>query len=642
MAKDFKKKVDIQFGDALKAIESLTDALNNLNTSLQDTEDQADETGKKLDDIGGNGKKNTKGLADGFKSVGTSIGGVLKSLGLISIAYKVFDKFVETLQKNKKAADLISTSINFIDIALTKIIDSSIGPLTEGFERIFNDPQQAIKDFGELIRQNIQNRIEGLLELLPALGKAISLALEGEFSKAGQVALDATAKVALGVENATEKIGKAIEATTEFVSETLEAAEAQTQLDNQLATSAARQEALRLELQRQAEEQRQIRDDESKSIAERQAANDRLAEILIQQANAEKAIASESLKRAQADIANGNSSVEAEVALLEAKNRVAEIEERITGVLSEQRVNDIALRKEALDGINAQIDAETELANVKADEGQRLLNDIEGINQKLAAAEEANLTETESYRELFNQKRIIEEEYDLYQEERQAELDEKEAEAARKRQELRDKELQDIKDKAKEKKEQDIAVANASLQAAKSLLGAITNVVNARYEAEIQAAEGNEEKQEKLRKKQFEENKALQIVTAVIATAQSVMQAISSSPPPISYILAAANAAVGAIQIGLIASQKYNPKQKSGGTRPSVPPPPSTSGAGGQGGSTAPSIEFTGAASTLNEIGGGAQQSQPIVNANVSVSETEITGTQQTVSEYENASLLSG
>lgn len=81
----------------------------------------------------------------------------------------------------------------------------------------FANPKQALIDFGNFLKSQIVNRFEGLIELIPQLGKAIGLLFAGEFKKAGQVAFDAAAKVGLGVENATAKISAMIDETKKLV-----------------------------------------------------------------------------------------------------------------------------------------------------------------------------------------------------------------------------------------------------------------------------------------------------------------------------------------------------------------------------------------------------------------------------------------
>lgn len=73
----------------------------------------------------------------------------------------------------------------------------------------------------------------------------------------------------------------------------------------------------------------------------------------------------------------------------------------------------------------------------------------------------------------------------------------------------------------------------------------------------LEAEETKLQRLEEMRKKEGEKQKALAITQAVIQTSLSVMQALSSTAPPYSYILAAISAAAGAVQIGLIASQTF-------------------------------------------------------------------------------------
>lgn len=63
--------------------------------------------------------------------------------------------------------------------------------------------------------------------------------------------------------------------------------------------------------------------------------------------------------------------------------------------------------------------------------------------------------------------------------------------------------------------------------------------------------------QDALEKKRKILQKQQSIVNATVNTALGVTQALSAYPPPASYALAAAVGALGAVQIGLIASQKY-------------------------------------------------------------------------------------
>jgi hypothetical protein len=73
------------------------------------------------------------------------------------------------------------------------------------------------------------------------------------------------------------------------------------------------------------------------------------------------------------------------------------------------------------------------------------------------------------------------------------------------------------------------------------------------YDKQIKAINNKQEAEEKaLRRKQFQRDKTLNLITAVMNTALAVTRALGTGGP----ILAAITAALGAVQIGIIASQK--------------------------------------------------------------------------------------
>jgi hypothetical protein len=104
------------------------------------------------------------------------------------------------------------------------VVMNALSVFAEALIGLFENPKQALIDFANLIQENITNRFEGLIELVPALGNAIGLLFEGKFSEAGQVAADAVGKVTLGVENITEKVGNAITEVSKVVGEATKAA----------------------------------------------------------------------------------------------------------------------------------------------------------------------------------------------------------------------------------------------------------------------------------------------------------------------------------------------------------------------------------------------------------------------------------
>lgn len=76
------------------------------------------------------------------------------------------------------------------------------------------------------------------------------------------------------------------------------------------------------------------------------------------------------------------------------------------------------------------------------------------------------------------------------------------------------------------------------------------------YNAEVSKLDAEQEKKEReIRLKQFKRDKAVKIATTIMNTAQAVVAALAS-PWPASLIFAALAGAVGAAQLGIIASQK--------------------------------------------------------------------------------------
>jgi hypothetical protein len=66
-----------------------------------------------------------------------------------------------------------------------------------------------------------------------------------------------------------------------------------------------------------------------------------------------------------------------------------------------------------------------------------------------------------------------------------------------------------------------------------------------------------EQEQQAIARKEFETNKKLNMANAVINGAQAVLQALASSPPPLSFILAALVGGLAAVQFGVISSEEF-------------------------------------------------------------------------------------
>lgn len=339
---------------------------------LGDIQDGLKGVEKGLDAAGKEGKKTNKilkGISNLFKG----------ALGL-GIVIKLFDVLKDTFMQNQKVADGFATVMEALSLAFNDLfnyLESNIGNIVGYFKAIFSDPQQALKDFGVAIKENIIERFNSALEVLGYLGTAIKKVFEGDFDGAMEAAKNAGKEyvdVLTGVDNSVNKI---VEGTKEITSSiikygksTIDAAADIVKLNKAAELASVINQGLIEKYDRQAEIQRQIRDDETKPMQERIAANTELGRILDEQSKKmlENAAAIEKAAQAQFD---KNDSDENNIALQEAKNEVAAIEAQIEGFRSEQLINRISLEREAADAKKesdeAEIERLEELAEKKAE-----------------------------------------------------------------------------------------------------------------------------------------------------------------------------------------------------------------------------------------------------------------------------------
>lgn len=144
-------------------------------------------------------------------------------------------------------------------------------------------------------------------------------------------------------------IGNLIGVTDGYASSTADLADEIVRLRNEQKLMNAELELTKLQYQREAELQRQIRDDTSRTMEERIEANEQLGKILQEQFEEEREMALVGLDLAKKELELEHDNIDLQVAVIEAKTRLAEIDERITGQRSEQLVNLTSLEQERAD-----------------------------------------------------------------------------------------------------------------------------------------------------------------------------------------------------------------------------------------------------------------------------------------------------
>ena len=311
---------------------------SNIGEVAKDTKKLTTESNKAQKGVGGIGKA--------FKGMGTAI----KAAG-IGLVVALLAKLMEVFSKNQKVLDTFNTAMTALSIAFNDLfgfIENNIGTVVGYFKALFEDPSVKIKELGVAIKDGLVVRFNEFLEVLGLVGKAFGQLIDGEFSKAFDTIKEAGVQVVdvyTGVDDSFEKVTETIKG---YVTETLKQADAITQTAKAAGRAEVEFARLNAKYLKDAEIQRQIRDDETKTFAERIAANEELSKVLAKQAKDQEKQVQVKIDNAQAQF-NINKSEENFLELGRAKNEMLELEETITGQLSEQKTNQVSLEKELLE-----------------------------------------------------------------------------------------------------------------------------------------------------------------------------------------------------------------------------------------------------------------------------------------------------
>ena len=346
-------------------------------------------------------KAGIKGATAGFKGLKGAIAAT--GLGaLLIILTSLFSYFKNSEEGSRKLA----IAMEALGIITCKVMDF-FAMLGEKIMWAFTSPKEALMSFADAIKENIMNRFEGLLELIPALGSAIKELFSGNFSEAGKIAADAVGKVVLGVEDITDKVGDAIEATVEFgktvVAEVKEAVEVAGKLVDQFRGIRDAQQKLIVDnalLNKEMETQQKIAEDTNRTYEERKEALEKvgeaqvkLAENLAEQARLEE----ENLRLQISQEGNYDKREELETSLAEAIATRIDAETALeTRRLDAQKItaeleNEEIARKQTIRDKLAEMeleDVENEFAKAQAELELAQQKDLEELDRLKATEEE--------------------------------------------------------------------------------------------------------------------------------------------------------------------------------------------------------------------------------------------------------------
>jgi hypothetical protein len=620
--KEVTYKIKVDTKGAVKEVDQLND-------SIKDTGKDAKNTQESLDTISGGAvgrfgalKGKITGVIKSFKSLRVAV--IASGIGALLIAVLALQ---QAFTRSEAGQNKFAKLMGMIGAVVNEVLDL-FADLGEGIIKAFKDPKKAIEDFAKLIKDNITTRFEGLAELIPELGKAISLLFELKFKEAAKVAANATAKVTLGVENIVEKTQDAINKSEEFIKKL----EEETRIAAKIADDRAKADKI-----------------ERKNTVERAKADREIADLRFKAEQRDKFTVSERIKfleEASALEENiTNQEIEAARLRFEAKkaendlgkstkedlDEVAQLEAKLIGL----NTSKLRLQKRlqtSLTTFRNEEKAEREAARKAEADAQKLKEDLRKKNEKEEAIARENkriadekaqqeelkreeqqwnllqkITNTAQEQELLELAQEYDKKFQLaegnkdlilaLQEQQQkdsAAIDDK---YNKERLKASNEASQKIIDKNNEDTQQKIENQNAILSATTSALSSIGQIAD--------AFAGDDEERAK---KAFNINKGLGIAQAIISTSQGIMNAYTNPVDVASGVAFAKSIAIGlagAAQIATIATTEFRP---SGGGSQS---PTTSTNQDLTSTSQAPSFNVVGQ-SGFNQVAGALGQQQPV------------------------------
>lgn len=403
---------------AVKKVIELEIDVNNLEKSLLDIQKDFKELKESVQSFDETGKKTNDDLQKGFKGVNnqvvtlqrgfTGLALALKSIG-IGLVLEAFNTLKSVFAANQTVSDQFRKTFLFVVNvfnAFVNFVTDKFEPTGKSLVNLFVDLTKKVVVFGAALIGSLFVPLKKITTGLGALLKGLLLAMGGvtgfaqaslEFKKAGENlggAFDL-----LDIIKFTEDLTGGIGGLEDFIDGLYEAADATVELDKRARKAAAEQEGTRLKALTAQEKERRVRDDIRNDIELRIQANEKLGLLQKKQIEDERKLVNLQVAAATAARVGQEENLDLEIAEIEAKNRLLEIDERILAQTSEQQSNQAALQKEKLDGINSELDLKSQL---RVQDIQARMEVEDGILERLKLEQELADEEVRIATEKFN------------------------------------------------------------------------------------------------------------------------------------------------------------------------------------------------------------------------------------------------
>ena len=455
-------------------------------------------------------KKEAKALETGVKQASSNISGAFSSLGNIFTpmlgdinglksgimgGVGAFKMMIPAINGIKAA--FIATGIGAIIIAIT----TAIAGLISWMKRTDEGSDALRKVF-----DGIKAVINTVLDKLSHLGGAIVKLFKGDFAGAWEETKAAFSGWGEEIQNNIQKAN--------------ELNEIQDELENKQEVYAKKRAKLEVEI---SELQNKARDEEQFSAKERLAANDKLKVKIKELYDLDFSLKNQ------------------EFLALKQESKLNQDNQEWRQKVNDKEAELIKLRAEYNGNLKETIKLNNKLVDqVKAQEDAAKLETEKKANQPIQIQSTANIALPSLAPDMSNLNQLVK----------------TQAQAV--------KDLGNIWEQMGEKVKgalnpigENINRINMAANMAGMALNTLTNIFEANKEREIAAAGNDAKKKEAIERKYRQKQKAMAVGQAIISGAQAVLTALGSFPPPLSFVMAALQAAAAASQIAVISAQKF-------------------------------------------------------------------------------------
>ena len=581
-----KKKIvyDAEFNtvNAEKSAENLTESFKKSGDEAKKSTDKAQEglenNEEAIGSVTGAADKMTGGLIAGFRGAVSGIktgvtafktlkGAIIATgIGALLVA---FGSLVSFFTKTQRGAELLEQASAALGASFDVLVDrvSSFG---ETIVSAFQDPQQAIQDFGNLLKDFVMNRVNDVINGFTGLGKTVKLIFEGEFAEAFEAGKEAAADLVTGFVPIAGVVKDNADEIKGLVDEIKEESSASLNLQKRL-QSLERQEIdyikTKAEKRRAIEAARLAAEDENKTDEERAASLQRAIDLQSEITDQEIQFAKERADIITQQVALGESlnedlqrqaQAEAEVINLESQRdrQLRSLQTRLNAFTNNTKEDTKATEDNAeakkLAAEQKKMLADIRIQNIR-DENERELAELDLKFERMREKAKGN-------NELLTE---IDTQYDM-------QVEALENAQEKRRDDIRQKEIDDAKKQADELEAIEEAKGQAKIQVAQMVLGATSSFLK----------EGSDIA------------KGVAVAQTTIETFKSAQAAYASvvGVPVVGPVLAPI-AAASAVAAGIANVRSILSTNPMGGT--GTPSAPNVSGAGGSvgnAGASAPSI----------------------------------------------------